>query len=167
MPLKSHQTNPREHENSINVFVYGTLLFPEITDRLGIVSQSSSLRRERAVLRGYRRLTVKFRGNADPPAIFVDPEGSVVGDILLDITEQSLQTLDWFEDIEHHLYTRERVSVELPNQSADTPNTMDVFVYVCGERIRNLLSGEWDPAYFRSNYLEWYLANVLPEDDKT
>lgn len=157
----------------INVFVYGTLLFPEITQRLRIVSRGeTTVRRNLAVLRGYHRLTVEARGEADPPAIFEsDAETFVEGNVLLDITEDSLQRLDWFESIADGLYTRETVTAEITPQfdketttTGDLPQSMEVFTYVCGERIRSLLRGDWDPASFRANYLEWYLANVLPEE---
>lgn len=154
-------------EKPINVFVYGTLLFPEITKRLGVVSRdASTVLRKPAVLRGYKRLTVGFRGEADPPAIFKAADSFVAGEILLDITAESLQRLDWFEDIDHGLYTRESVTVgfESASESPTKPHTQTVLTYVCGDKIRKLLRGDWDPQVFRAKYLEWYLANVLPED---
>ena len=148
------------HE-TINVFVYGTLLFPEITARLEIESRSSdSLIRRPAKLSGYKRFTVRFRGEGDPPAIIPAENSSVAGQVLCDITEESLQRLDWFEDIASELYTREEVCVELQDGEQES---LEVLTYVCGERIRSQLNGGWDPEVFRERDLSWYLKNVLGE----
>lgn len=146
------------HE-TINVFVYGTLLFPEITAALDIESRhSNSVKRRPAKLSGYERFTVNFRGEGDPPAIIPAENSSVVGQVLCDLTEDSLQRLDWFEDIASELYTRERESVEFLDAEHER---LEVFTYVCGERIRPQLEGEWDPEVFRERDLAWYLVHVL------
>lgn len=145
-------------DETIDVFVYGTLLFPEITARLGIESRSSdSLIRRPAKLFGYERFTVRFRGEGDPPAIIPAENASVSGQILCDVTHGSLQRLDWFEDVASELYTREIVRVEVDGEV----EPLKVFAYVCGERIRSELDGEWDPDVFRERSLHWYLKNVL------
>ena len=143
-----------------NVFVYGTLLFSEVTDRLAIVSVDSSgkeipLRRKAASLRGFERFTVQPGRRGAYPAI-VQGSGSVEGLVLMDLSARSLHALDEFEGVDSGLYSRETVTVRL-----DSGEEMRVFAYVCGQSIRKQLSGRWSPKTFREEQLEWYLKYVV------
>lgn len=143
-----------------SVFVYGTLLFAEVTEALCIRSagedgNEAALKRIPAVLDGYQRLTVRPGRRGAYPAIIPGP-GHVSGLILSELTEASLAILDEFEGIEDGLYTRELVDV----QTADKL-TQRVFTYVCGDVIKPHLGSVWDPQAFRASELDWYLKHVV------
>ena len=145
-----------------NIFVYGTLLFSEITDRLGIVSNdddgnpSDKLKREKGVLLGYERFTVRLRQRGNFPAIIPSPD-SVNGQILFDLTDESLAKLDQFEGIKDGLYTREKIRV---GHLLGSKASLKAETYVCGECLHEKLDGPWDPEQFRENELNWYVENL-------
>lgn len=147
-----------------NVFVYGTLLFPKVTKRLGIVScddngkSTDKLNRQSAVLSGYERFTVRYREIGNFPAI-IDSDSEVTGEILLNVTDGSLKTLDRFEGIQEGYYVRKTENVQL-DHGTDS-KTLTAEVYVCGDLIREKLDGPWDPDKFRENELDWYLEHLF------
>ncbi|MFK7821800.1 MAG: gamma-glutamylcyclotransferase family protein [Planctomycetaceae bacterium] len=142
-----------------NVFVYGTLLFPEVTSTLGIYSidpasgKEIQLVQQKALLNGYRRFTVRLREIGNFPAI-VKAEDSVEGSVLLRFSEGSLRRLDEFEGIEDGYYSRDEVRVQVDDE------TIPAFAYACGEPLRPHLDGPWDAEAFRVSELAWYLQNV-------
>jgi gamma-glutamylcyclotransferase (GGCT)/AIG2-like uncharacterized protein YtfP len=142
----------------INVFVYGTLLFPEVTNRLGIVSIDDGsevpLIREAATLNGYRRFTVRLRDVGNFPAI-VPAEDSVEGEVLRNVSVESLHRLDNFEGIADGYYSREEVTVQAAGEATTA------LAYICGSPLRPHLSGSWDANKFRTHELQWYLQNVV------
>lgn len=145
---------------SINVFVYGTLLFREVTDSLGIMSNDPytgtpiPLIRRAAVLDGFERFTVQLRPRGNFPAI-IRGEGSVRGDLLKRVTPDSLQRLDYFEGIADGYYQREIVRLQCEGDS------IDAFAYVCGDPLRQHLDGPWDADVFRDRDLSWYISEVV------
>lgn len=99
--------------HTTHVFVYGTLLFDEVTSRLGIQSKPNSrflqkgkgaldLIKQPAVLMGYQRFRVRLRKLGNFPAI-LPADGEVSGQVLLDLTPESLIRLDNFEGLEELL----------------------------------------------------------------
>lgn len=84
-----------------NIFVYGTLLFDEITTKL----TGKSFKSSSAVLYGYKKYSVK---GGDYPAIFPDNGAETNGKILLDIEDSDLHILSFFEGDE---YKKEKVIV--------------------------------------------------------
>lgn len=89
---------------SAGVFVYGTLLFPEVTSRLGLVSLDPLTGREIPLIRhwstlvGYERYRVKLRPVGNFPAI-VSSGDVVEGELLEHVSLKSLATMDEFEGI--------------------------------------------------------------------
>lgn len=144
----------------VRVFVYGTLLFPEVTDRLGVTSinpataEPTPLSRRVASLDGYERYTVRLREHGNFPAI-VPGDGVVVGEVLECVPPESLARLDFFEGIDEGHYHREMVHVQCEG------TLVDAFAYVCGDILREYLDGPWDVDAFRENDLEWYIENVV------
>lgn len=144
-----------------DVFVYGTLLFPEVTDELGVLSVDPAtdrhcpLIRERATLSGYERFTVRLREHGNFPAIVLG-DGCVEGQLLRELPASSLRILDDFEGISAGYYVREEVEVRLSNGQASR-----AFAYVCGEPLASHLDGPWHEEQFRVNDLQWYVANVV------
>ena len=81
-----------------HVFVYGTLLFPEVVKGL----TGYSFQTIEATLNGYHRCTVK---NSDYPAIVKKPGSQVDGKILLNLDNRSYEILRFFEGDEYHRIT--------------------------------------------------------------
>ena len=145
-----------------NVFVYGTLLFDEVTTPLRIFSRDGRdgtevpVARRPAILDGYDRFTVRLREHGNFPGI-VRGSGTVEGHLLTAVTPESLARMDEFEGIADGYYARERVSVVADGESHDA------FAYVCGEPLLQFLDGDWDIEVFRANDLDWYVRNVVRE----
>ncbi len=145
---------------SANVFVYGTLLFPDVTSMLGLVSvdpQMGSdvpLIRRPATLANFTRHTVALRDVGNFPAIIAGGDG-VEGHVLTNVSTASLQQMDEFEGIAEGYYSRDEVTVVANGAE------VSAFAYVCGERLRGYLKGDWDPQRFEKNELAWYVKNVM------
>lgn len=148
-----------------NLFVYGTLMFPEVTNHLEIAScdlagnPSSELRRAKATLLGYERFTVRFRERGNFPAIVPAPD-AINGDVFFDLTDESIRKLDLFEGVKEGYYVRKSIRVGhalLP----DAHEPIQAETYVCGDLIRDKLDGPWDPEQFRKNELDWYVKNLF------
>lgn len=137
---------------SNHVFVYGTLLFDEVTTKLGITSRGSeTLIRREALLGGYERFTVRLQPSGNYPAIIAMENASVRGQVLFDVTDASLARLDQFEGIVEGFYTREVVQVQMLGLDNERLTTwLTAYVYVCGNLIRDCLDGDWDPESYRS-----------------
>ena len=151
-------------DDTCSVFVYGTLLFDEVTTPLRIYSRDEAegtevrAARSPAVLHGYDRFTVRLRDHGNFPAI-VPGSGRVDGHVLVHVTAESLARMDEFEGIADGYYSRDVVTVESQGQ------TLEAFAYVCGEPLRSFLDGSWDPDAFRRNDLAWYVRNVVSQSD--
>ncbi|XP_024363003.1 AIG2-like protein D isoform X3 [Physcomitrium patens] len=88
-----------------NVFVYGSLLAPEVLTALLHRVPPASL----AVVHDYHRFSIK---NRIYPAVLPSKGDKVFGKVLFDLSDQELHILDEFEDIE---YTRLIVSPRILN----------------------------------------------------
>ncbi len=134
------------------LFVYGTLMFPEIRSTLvGRDFQTFS-----AELRGYRRLSIFLPGRAPVPGIVADEAASVSGLVLRGVDRRSLWVFDTFEGVKGGLYSRERVTVEDSEGRA-----LEVSTYVTGPAARELLKGDWDPEVFRKRHLVAYRRRIF------
>lgn len=91
-----------------NLFAYGTLQLPEITERV----MGRALQGEPATLTGYR---VGLVARANFPGIVPDATASVPGMLICGITQQELVKLDQYEG---ELYRRVRVQVVLDQMSS-------------------------------------------------
>jgi gamma-glutamylcyclotransferase (GGCT)/AIG2-like uncharacterized protein YtfP len=126
------------------LFVYGTLLFPEIVDKLiGEVEMKD------AVLEHYRRVKVIDHGNSLPYPALIPFEGArTEGKLLHGLTEQQVSILDEYEGHEY-----ERIEVEV--QTATGPTAAWSFRWKNDNRAE--LGGEWDPEEFEREGLMAYL----------
>jgi gamma-glutamylcyclotransferase (GGCT)/AIG2-like uncharacterized protein YtfP len=89
-----------------HVFVYGTLVDPRrLREVLGHTPRGEMLR---ARLRGYRRVTTAY----EYPFVVQDPDASVDGLLVMDLTPPELQLLDTYEDVAEGVYRRVPVEVE-------------------------------------------------------
>ena len=73
-----------------NLFVYGTLCFPEIVEKL----TGKSFQTENAVLKGYERKRIR---NADYPAIIKNENIEVEGLLLWNVDKRSLKIVSFYE----------------------------------------------------------------------
>lgn len=137
---------------SEKLFVYGTLMFPEI--------RSALVRREfetfPAVLQGYRRSAVVLAGRAPVPGIVVDETASVTGLVLRGVDRKSLWIFDTFEGVKDGLYTRLRVTVKDGEGKA-----VEALTYVSGPAVREMLKEDWDPESFRRRHLVAYRRRII------
>lgn len=131
----------------VNLFVYGSLQFPEMIKGItGCIFQS-----EPAVLEHYKRYSVKGESY---PAIVEAPRESVTGMVFFDVGEDALNRISFFEGEE---YVLKEVDVICFEQIIKA----QTFCWIAN---RNFLSNEeWDKRKFESESLPFYLKEVLPE----
>jgi gamma-glutamylcyclotransferase (GGCT)/AIG2-like uncharacterized protein YtfP len=134
-------SNPASH----TLFVYGTLMIPEVlTILLGRVPVMHE-----ALLRGYRRYTID---GACYPAIISDTTANVNGQVLLGLTPREVATLD---DYEGDAYVRTEVTLTVDGASTSA----ECYVWRDASRVR-LGRDDWDLETFVCRHLEQYLRGL-------
>lgn len=135
----------------VNLFVYGTLIFPEVVFAL----TGRKFKTENATLQDYYRYSI-FDGNIPRayPAITENLHGEVYGKIIFDVDEESLQILDFFEGKK---YKRKAIQVTLDNKP------ISVFTYVWNEKLKEKLKSDWNPDEFKQNHLRIYVHHKIPD----
>lgn len=136
------------------VFVYGTLLFAEVTDALGI--RQAADESVPALLPDFRRQTVRLSASGNFPAIVPAAEQSVAGRVLSLLGPDDLRVMDEFEGLDEGYYSRQTVRV-----TTSAGRTLEAFAYVCGARLRPFLAGSWDPVKFRAHDLSDYVGRIV------
>lgn len=131
----------------MNLFAYGTLMFPSI---LQAVTGTWAQQSRPALLSAFTRRQV--RGQAYP-AIVPQPMARVDGCVYLGLPEQCLLRLDAFEGPE---YRRERHILV----RADGLRVVAWCYVFRPELRRRLLPEDWDPAGFRDRHLKHYLDEL-------
>jgi len=129
-----------------HVFVYGSLLFPEIAD--GLCGQK--LKWENATLIGYSRFALK---GADYPAIIKKKNSTVKGKVLLNLDENVIYLLTFYEGDE---YGMAPVKVET---NSGIVNAV-AFVWKAGNEF--LEDFDWDEGQFKSESLAFYRDEIVP-----
>jgi len=133
-------------EPAASLFVYGTLLCPEIQEMvIGRVPASSP-----AILKGYGCYFVR---DATFPGIIRHEGGKVEGRVLSELTPEELQRLDAYED---DFY--DRLEVEVVCQEK---RHLTMAYVVPGECESLLTSREWTREVFESEYLNDYLKRLV------
>lgn len=133
-----------------NVFVYGTLIFPEVV--FGLTNKNFKSRT--AILTGYQRFKIFDNEiSRSYPAITKKPNKTVEGKILFDVDEESLKILDFFEDSD---YIRKEVLVSFDNQKTTA------FVYVWNPKFEDQLKLNWSSEEFKKKHLQYYVSEVIP-----
>ena len=130
-----------------HLFVYGSLLFPELVTAL----TGKSFGYISAGLNGFKRCRVK---GCDYPAIIEESGAIVKGYIIENVDKKSMQILTFFEGEE---YEKKQNSISLLNTIINTA----LFVWV-GDR-ELLENRDWDADEFKKKSLEYYLNDVAPE----
>ena len=124
-----------------NLFVYGTLQYPEILQKL----TGKSFVSKPAVLNNYKRHRVK---HAEYPAIIPNPGVQTMGLLLENVDELSLKAIDFYEGEEY-----EKTAVTVNSEDMD----IMALTYVWNGGINNLEKDDWNKNNFEKNYLEIYL----------
>ena len=129
-----------------HVFVYGSLLFPEIAD--GLCGQK--LKWENATLIGYSRLALK---GADYPVIIKENSSKVEGKILLSLDQDSVDLLTLYEGDEYEIVP---VKVKTRSGSIDAV----AFVWKAGNKFFE--DFDWSKEQFKSESLAFYRDEIVP-----
>jgi len=129
--------------NMQNIFVYGTLMFDAVWER--VVTRHYD--KQAAILPGFKRLQVK---GEKYPGLVRSFAGAVEGYIYFDVTARDVRLLDKFEG---KYYRRRKVKVRTADGSVHTAGA-----YVFGRRYRRLLgASSWDPQRFQARYLSGFI----------
>lgn len=129
----------------MNLFTYGTLMFPEVWQRISI----GEFPAQPATLRGYEIYCVK---DALYPGIVCTENDSIVNGLMYEgLDEDTLYELDTYES---SFYERIPV-VAVTNDGSE----QECHAYVVPGTRRDLLTKErWDAEFFREHELEKYLC---------
>jgi gamma-glutamylcyclotransferase (GGCT)/AIG2-like uncharacterized protein YtfP len=133
-----------------NLFVYGTLLNSEI--QLALTGQMFI--QKDFLLKGFSRYRI-FDGPVplSYPALVEDKKGSVKGKILFDLSEQSLNILDYYENKE---YIRKEILLDSGKKK------IAAFVYIWAPENKHELKFPWDLKEFEQHFLCQYLEEIIP-----
>lgn len=130
-----------------HVFVYGTLLFPEILNGL----TGRTFPDTAATLPGYKRLRVKY---GDYPAVVAAEGEQVQGKLIPNVDARSLEMLRFYEGDDYECV---ETFVHLEHKKVKAM----VFVW---KNDRDLLTGpDWSMQKFRHHFLPDYIRYVIPE----
>ncbi len=127
-----------------NLFVYGTLLSSEITEKL----TGKTFETTHAVLEGYKMYCVK---DCDYPAIVGEVGAETKGKILINVDDSALKILSVFEGDE---YEKKAVKVLCNNKVEDAVT----FVWANGKD--SLENKVWDFEGFIRDRLKFYLDEL-------
>jgi gamma-glutamylcyclotransferase (GGCT)/AIG2-like uncharacterized protein YtfP len=125
----------------MNLFTYGSLMYPEVWTR--VMGRAHASRR--ATIAGYSRRRVPGQVY---PALVVDPGSTVTGVLYAGLTEAEIDRLDRFEGEDYP-----RVSVQALTEDGAAASTF-VYIYAHPERASQDL---WDPSWFEREGLQRFL----------
>eukprot|EP00890_Picochlorum_soloecismus_P000008 jgi/Picsp_1/1007/NSC_04491-R1_aig2-like family protein len=132
------------------LFVYGTLMYPEILEvLLHRVPEST-----RARVQGYKRYGLK---KFVFPAVVEDPSSQVEGILLTGLSDREMVILDEYEGEE---YRREVANVTrlLDDKADDEFPKEQAIIYIWRDEYAYLLNGDWDKDGFESKHFDGYLS---------
>lgn len=129
-----------------NIFVYGTLLFPDVQK----VVMGEEVASVEATLSGYRRAKLLGR---DYPGIISSPDGQVVGRLLLNIRSEALALLDMYEGFEY-----QRIEVVA---IAETPTP--ALTYAWALSLDEVGEEDWDPVAFQRDKLRTFVQYIIKD----
>ncbi|KFZ09785.1 hypothetical protein V502_08485 [Pseudogymnoascus sp. VKM F-4520 (FW-2644)] len=160
--------------NGRTAFVYGTLMVPQILYRVCYGTENplpevtSHLRLTPALLRNYSRRKVL---HADYPGIIAQPNHTVLGTLIIGLSNEDVKWLDHFEG---NMYKRVRIKVEaLEAEVFDAHGNIKKEemekVKASKEGERNMVTAEtyvWDLGEDRLESEEWLFADFRREKMK-
>lgn len=129
-----------------HLFVYGTLLLPQIMQRVCGRRHFS----QPAILSGYARYGLRGKSY---PGIVAEENATVAGVLYLGLRPAAWRRLDAYEG---DFYVRQRVQVETENGQP-----LSAWTYVIPENKRHLLLGhDWSLLQFQQRHLQGYLERL-------
>ena len=132
----------------MNLFTYGTLMFPEVWERIAI----GEFPAQKGTLAGYSVYRVR---DALYPGIILSDNGAIVsGKIYQGLDDDTLYELDTYESSFY-----ERIIVQARTAEGAS---LDCYAYVVPQSRRDLLTDEpWDAEHFSQNLLHAYLNGEI------
>jgi gamma-glutamylcyclotransferase (GGCT)/AIG2-like uncharacterized protein YtfP len=128
----------------MNLFAYGTLMFPQIWERV----VGGEFRSARATVRGMA--VYRAAGQLFPVMIAAAPADVAEGIVIFDLSPESFATLDSYES---DFYERVEVVAEL-----EDGRVLPTQTYLLPERLRRLASHEaWSAEWFQREAMERYV----------
>ena len=129
-----------------NVFVYGTLIVPEVMELVSGRAHVHATGR----LEGYARFLLVDRVY---PGIVPATNASTPGRVYFDVDDEGLARLDWYEADE---YDRDEIVVEIAGG-----RRIEAWTYVIAPEHHGIVSRDpWDEARFRAEHLQRFLEHV-------
>ena len=121
---------------STHIFVYGLLTFPEVVTAI----TGRTIPAKHAVLPGFRRYGLTKSPLATPVPVLLPEEGfRQTGQLLLDVSAEEVEKLDFFEDLDSGHYEKTAVRVEVGGE------WLSAFCYSAGPGLAPYASGRWEP----------------------
>ena len=134
-----------------NIFVYGTLQFPEIVFAL----TGKNFNSKKAVLKDHKVYQIDPGDKKGMCPAAIPEKGSFIeGRILFDVDEESFNKIDFFESDN---YTKQELIIEAENKE------FKALVFVWKDSLIGELKGQWDKDEFKKNYLDNCLKKTIPE----
>ena len=129
----------------MHLFVYGTLMIPEVMRRV----TGQSFQAKEGILRGYARFLVR---DETYPGLMPFPDVETEGVVYYDLDEDAVRLLDLFEG---DMYERVEVNVE-----AEDHSWVEAETYIVRPRQRKRLTAKsWDEDEFRTRHLAAFLRD--------
>lgn len=123
-----------------NIFLYGSLMAPEVWERVA----GASAEMHDAVITDHARYRVE---DALYPAMVPQPGSSVSGKLILDLPEQQLDRLNKFEGIGDGFDLGEYQLTPVRVECDGAP--VDAMTYMATPELRQRMTNEeWDPVFF-------------------
>ncbi len=128
----------------MNVFTYGSLIFPEVMEAL----TAQQFKYEDVVLSNFERRALVGKPY---PGLIAKVGAIVEGRLWFDLDKSSIEILDQFEGAR---YERRTAVMDCPSQGQVTAS-----FYVTPPALENTLTNEpWDVAHFKSRHLTRYVS---------
>ena len=129
-----------------HLFVYGTLLFPEILHELtGKLFKTKKVR-----VAGFKRYKVK---EEDYPAVIWDRNSFVDGVLVFNVDKRSIDILSFYEGPEYEI---KEIDITTEN------DTIKAYIFVWKEGLHTLENNDWDEDFFKKHALPIYKEKIIP-----